>query len=140
MRIYSARGYRAIIKALFGPLTPRTVKQAFVYPPEDEFRRLKFARHICQTYKDKWGWGAKGEFLFRALIRALGIGEFRRLLELQLKPKRGRKEEVQLAERIWKLKAEGKTVPQMRALFESEGKLFSKEAIASYLKTRRRKG
>jgi hypothetical protein len=55
------------------------------------------------------------------------------------KGKPGRKREIELAERIWKLKAEGKTVPEMQAIFKAEGQHFSQEKIASYLKTRRKK-
>ena len=54
------------------------------------------------------------------------------------KGKPGRKPETKLAERILKLKAEGKTVPQMQAIFKSEGEHFSREKIESYLKTRRK--
>jgi hypothetical protein len=50
----------------------------------------------------------------------------------------GRKTEVELAERIWKLHAEGKTVPQIQAILEAEKKSYSREAIAAYLKGRRR--
>jgi hypothetical protein len=54
------------------------------------------------------------------------------------KGKAGRKAEIELAERIWKLKAEGRTVPQMQAIFKAEGQHFSIEKIESYLKTRRK--
>jgi len=54
------------------------------------------------------------------------------------KTKKGRKVETELAERIWKFKAEGKTVPQMQAIFKEEGQHFTREKIESYLKTRRK--
>jgi hypothetical protein len=54
------------------------------------------------------------------------------------KGKSGRKAEGELAERIWKLKAEGRTVHQMQAIFKAEGQHFSREKIESYLKTRRK--
>jgi hypothetical protein len=54
------------------------------------------------------------------------------------KGKPGRKAEIVLADRIWKLKAEGKTVPQIQAIFKAEGQHFSREKIESYLKTRRK--
>lgn len=50
----------------------------------------------------------------------------------------GRKMETELAERIWKLRAEGKTVFQIQEIFRAEGQHRSKEQIESYLKTRRR--
>jgi hypothetical protein len=50
----------------------------------------------------------------------------------------GRKAEIELAERILKLKAEGMTVPQMQAIFKAEGQHYSREKIESYLKTRRK--
>lgn len=51
----------------------------------------------------------------------------------------GRKEEMELARRIWQLKAEGKNVRQIGAIFKAEGQHFSKEKIEAYLKTRRKK-
>jgi hypothetical protein len=54
------------------------------------------------------------------------------------KGKPGRKAEIELADRIWKFKAEGRTVPQMQAIFKAEGQHFSREKIESYLKTRRK--
>jgi hypothetical protein len=54
------------------------------------------------------------------------------------KGKPGRKAEIELAERIWKLQAEGRTVPQMQAIFKAEGQHFSRDKIESYLKTRRK--
>jgi hypothetical protein len=54
------------------------------------------------------------------------------------KGKAGRKAEIELAEHIWKLKAEGRTVPQMQAIFKAEGLHYSREKIESYLKTRRK--
>lgn len=55
------------------------------------------------------------------------------------KGKPGRKPERKLAERIWKLHAEGKSVPEMQRIFRAEGKNYSREAIEAYLKTRRKK-
>jgi len=52
----------------------------------------------------------------------------------------GRKRETQLAERIWQLRDEGNTVPQMQAILQAEGEHCSKEKIEAYLKTRRRPG
>ena len=98
-----------------------------------------FCMFIREHYEDKWGWGASSKYLYRALIRALGLqgreDELMRLAE----PRRGRKEERDLAVRIWSLKAEGKTAPQMKVIFESEGQHYSLEKIESYLKTRRKK-
>jgi hypothetical protein len=54
------------------------------------------------------------------------------------KAKPGRKAETELYRRISQLKAEGKTVPQMQAIFKAEGQHFSREKIESYLKTRRK--
>jgi 3-hydroxy-3-methylglutaryl CoA synthase len=54
--------------------------------------------------------------------------------------KLGRKENAELAERIWKLDAEGKTNLEIKqTLEEEEGKHYSLAGIESYLKTRRRK-
>jgi hypothetical protein len=55
------------------------------------------------------------------------------------KPKQGRRKELVLAERIWRMKAEGKTVPQMKAIFETDGQYFTEDKIKSYLKSRRKK-
>ncbi len=95
--------------------------------------------YVRDGYQDKWGWGAGEEYLYSALIRGLGLEKHKDELIRLAKPKRGRKEERDLATRIWTLKAEGKTVPQIKAIFESEGQYFSIEKVESYLKTRRKK-
>lgn len=76
--------------------------------------------------------------LFQQIYQAACDAHVRHMPGLK-KVKRGRKPETELAELIWKLKAEGKTVPQMQAIFRAEGQHFSAEKIESYLKTRRRK-
>ena len=60
------------------------------------------------------------------------------LLELA-KPKRGRKEQCELFQRILSLKTEGKTSAKIQETLEYEGRSISIEAVESYLKTRRRK-
>lgn len=98
---------------------------------------ILYVLQVRRRYKGHWGEGA--ESLYRALIRALDLeGVEDELVELA-KPKPGRKQERELAERIWRLKAEGKTVPQIRTILASEGTHKSSEAIASYLKARRKK-
>jgi hypothetical protein len=114
-------------------------RQYFICPPRDELRRIMFCLFIRERYNAKWKWGAEAEYLYRALIRGLGLRGLEDSLIQLAKPKRGRKVEAALAMRIWRLKAEGKTTPQMKAIFESEGQYFSLEKIESYLKTRRRK-
>jgi hypothetical protein len=78
-----------------------------------------------------------------ALIRHAYVdaadAQVRYTLGLEIKKRKpGRKVETALAERIWKLKAEGKTVPQIQAIFRAEDQHFSREKIESYLKTRRK--
>jgi len=127
------------LKAFLQGDTRAIEREFFVCPPNDELRRVMFCLFIRNRYKPKWKWGAEAEYLYRALIRGLGLrGLEDSLIELA-KPKRGRKEETALAMRIWSLKAEGKTAPQMKVIFESEGQYFSLEKIESYLKTRRKK-
>lgn len=53
--------------------------------------------------------------------------------------KSGRKTETALAERIWTLRNEGKTVREIQAIFLAEGKTHSLVAIEAYLKKRRKK-
>jgi len=77
--------------------------------------------------------------IYRQLFDDAVAAYFRHRPGLEIKGKPGRKAEIELAERIWKLKAEGKTVPEMQAIFRAEGQHFSKEKIESYLKTRRKK-
>jgi len=103
----------------------------------DEARKFLYLLSVRMNYKGHWGAGA--EYLYRQLIQALGLQELEEGLVELAKPKRGRKEEVELAFRIWDMKAEGKTALQMKAIFESEGQHFSLEKIESYLKTRRKK-
>jgi len=50
----------------------------------------------------------------------------------------GRKPETELAERVGKLRAEGKTSREIQQKLQSEGKNHSLAAIESYLKTRRK--
>ena len=114
-------------------------REVFFSTERDEAKRVLWAMWVRKKYMEKWKWGAGPEFLYRKLIRGLGLhGLEDSLVELD-KPKRGRKEERGLAMRIWELKAEGKTAPQIKAIFKSDGQHFSLEKIESYLKTRRKK-
>jgi hypothetical protein len=124
---------------LSDPFTREILHSLFEGPMHEKSKRLYVLRRIRALYKDKWGWGVGPKFLFRALIEALGLQEDEDEIMRLAQPKRGRKEESDLAIRILGMKAEGKTVPQIRAIFESEGKYFSPEKIESYLKTRRKK-
>jgi hypothetical protein len=56
------------------------------------------------------------------------------------KGKPGRKPNVELAERIWALDAEGKTNLEIREALNTSGEHRSLEAVESYLKKRRRAG
>ena len=94
---------------------------------------------VRNKYTEKWKWGAGPEYLYRKLIRGLGLYGLEDALIQLAKSKRGRKEERDFAARIWSLKAEGKTVPQIMAIFASEGQHCTDEKIKSYLKTRRKK-
>lgn len=87
-----------------------------------------------------WSWGAGAEYLYRALIQALGFGMQEEEVLIKLaKPKPGRKQERELAKRIWELTAEGKTARQIKRIFEAEGQHFSLEKIESYRKSRRKR-
>lgn len=99
--------------------------------------RMREALRIRSDYKGSWGAGH--QYLYRCLIRALDLWDYEPELLHLAKSKRGRKPERELSERILLLKAEGKTVPQMKAILASEGTHKSPEAIAAYLKTRRKK-
>jgi hypothetical protein len=79
-----------------------------------------------------------GTKLYRDTYHDAVDAYFRHRPGLDKKGKPGRKAEMELAESIWKLKAEGRTVPQMQAIFKAEGQHFSTEKIESYLKTRRK--
>jgi hypothetical protein len=87
----------------------------------------------------KWPWGAGAEYLYRELIRALGLEHMEAELLQEAKSKPGRKEERELFLRIMSLRLEGKTAPQIRSQLEQEGRPMSIEGVESYLKTRRRK-
>ena len=114
-------------------------REVFLCPEKDELRRILFAMFVRQQYKDKWKWGSGAEYLYRKLIRVLGLHGLEDSLIKLDKAKPGRKKQLVLEARIWGMKAEGKTVPQMKAIFQSEGQYFSPEKIESYLKTRRKK-
>lgn len=104
------------------------------------WRKLIYALRVRTDYgKHGKSWGAGQNFLYRQFIFALGLEAYeKRLMEL-VQPKPGRKVERELAERIWQLKAEGKTVPQIHAILQTQGYVLTKEAVAEYLKTRRNK-
>jgi hypothetical protein len=127
------------LKAFLQRDTKAIEREVFLCPKEDELRRVMFALFVRQQYGDKWKWGEGAQYLYRQLVRGLGLYGLEDALMRLAKPKRGRREESDLALRIWRLKADGKTVPQMKAIFESEGQFFSEERIKSYLKTRRKK-
>jgi len=106
----------------------------------DYFSKLSTAMRVRLEFDDKWHWGASAEYLYRALIKALGLDENdeEELLRLA-KPKPGRKVERELAATIYSLKEQCKTVPEIRQILAAqEQKHLSIEAIAAYLKTRRR--
>jgi len=99
------------------------------------FESVRKALNVRQEYKEEWPWGAAAQYLYRALIQALGCDEDeeKELLSLA-KRKPGRKEERETARRILALREEGKSVPEIQRVLETEGKFRSKEAVASYLK------
>lgn len=103
------------------------------------FSKRYTAIRVRLEFDDKWHWGASAEYLYRALIKALGLDENdeEELLRLA-KPKPGRKEERELAGRIYSLKEQCKTVREIQQILAEERKHLSIEAIAAYLKTRRR--
>lgn len=125
--------YESVFDALTKPVVLAALDRV------EEAKKLIHILRVRVNYKDGWRWGAGAEYLYRELIRALGLQELEEALVALAKPRRGRREERELASRIWTLKAEGKTVPQIRSIFESEGQYFSAEKIESYLKTRRKK-
>jgi hypothetical protein len=127
------------LKAFLAGDSKAIAREVFLCPEGDELRRIMFALFVRQNYGNRRRWGSAEEYLYRALIRGLGLDGLEDTLVALAKPKRGRKQEVALATRIWTLKAEGKTAPQMKAIFESEGQYFSLEKVESYLKTRRKK-
>jgi uncharacterized protein (UPF0335 family) len=73
------------------------------------------------------------------LIRAYNLQDREDELVQLAKNRPGRKVKRDLAERIWRLRHDGKNVRQIKAIFEAEGQHLSEEAIKSYLKTRRKK-
>jgi len=102
--------------------------------------KVKKALRVRHEFKDKWPWGAAAEYLYRALIQALGLDEDEEEELLRLaKPKPGRKEERELAARILSLRAEGKTVSDILRAFEKENDHITRDGIESYLKTRRKR-
>ena len=114
-------------------------REVFFCSQSDEPRRVLWAMWVRNKYMEKWKWGAGPEFLYRKLIRGLGLHWLEDSLIKLDKPKQGRRKELVLAERIWRMKAEGKTVPQMKAIFETDGQYFTEDKIKSYLKSRRKK-
>jgi hypothetical protein len=127
------------LKALLKQDAEAIEREVFFCPQNDELRRVLWAMWVRKKYMEKWKWGAGPEFLYRSLIRGLGLRGLEDELSKLDKAKPGRRKEIVLAVRIWGMKAEGKTAVQMKAIFESEGQHFSLEKIESYLKTRRKK-
>ena len=102
------------------------------------FSKVSKAIKVRLKYKKEWPWGAAAEYLYGALIHALGLVEEEEELLQLAKRRPGRKEERELAAQIYSLRAEGKTVPQIRRILAKKGKNCSCEAIESYLKSRRK--
>jgi hypothetical protein len=125
--------YETVLETLTEPVVLKALDKV------EEANKLIHAIRVRVNYKDGWRWGPGAEYLYRELIRALGLEELEEGLVSLAKPRRGRKQERELASRIWTLKSEGKTVPQIKSIFESEDQYFSAEKIESYLKTRRKK-
>jgi hypothetical protein len=103
---------------------------------EENLRLLHVARVRVQF---KWPWGAGAEFLYRELIRALGLEQSEDVLVRLAKSKPGRKEQRELYLKILSLKNEGKTARQIQAQLEHSDRRISLEGVESYLKTRRKK-
>ncbi|MHB8654678.1 MAG: hypothetical protein ACYDA9_12460 [Terriglobia bacterium] len=125
------------LSSLMRPTTFEKVREILKNPKYQEISKLAHAARVRQFYK--WSWGAGAEYLYRELIRALSLKHHEEELMRLAKPKPGRRLERELAERIWSLRAEGRTVRQIQAELERDGRSISKEAVESYLKTRRRK-
>jgi hypothetical protein len=102
----------------------------------DYYSKYFYALNVRHRFRWKWSVGA--QYLYRTLICALGLDQDESTLLRLAKPKPGRKQESALARRIYQLKAEGKNVPQIQRILENEGEFRSREAVASYLKTRRK--
>jgi hypothetical protein len=99
--------------------------------------RVAEAIHIRRNYKGRWGtWPA---YMYRCLIRALGLWEYESELLRLAEPKRGRKQNRDLAERVLRLYGEGKNTSQIQAVLKADGKELTTEAIREYRKARRRK-
>lgn len=135
MTTENTHGYNALADLLRGTrkITSEDLRQMA------HFKKVKRAITVRLEYKEKWCWGAAAEYLYRALIQALGLGEDEEELLRLARPRPGRREERELAERIYSLKAEGKTVSEIQRVFERESQHYSREKIESYLKTRRRR-
>jgi hypothetical protein len=102
----------------------------------DHFLKVSYVQGIRRKFK--WHWNAGAEYLYVALIRALDLSDDEEKLLRLAKPKLGRKKKQKLAARIWALNSEGFNVPRIAAILEAQGEHLSKEAVASYLKTRRK--
>jgi hypothetical protein len=85
-----------------------------------------------------WSWGAPAEYLYRELIRTLGLAEYEKPLLQRAKSKPGRKSNDTLFERVQALTDKGRTVKEIQKTLEDEGLHYSDEAIAAYRKRRRK--
>jgi hypothetical protein len=132
-----ARELQGRYKTFLDTLTKPIVLQAI--GKLEEVKKLIYALQVRMNYKDSWVWGASAEYLYREFIRGIGLENWEEALIYLAKSRPGRREERELAGKIWALKAEGRTVPKIVSMFQSEGKNYSEETIKSYLKTRRRK-
>jgi hypothetical protein len=110
-----------------------------------EYTNYRYLLSVREYYeRSGWKWGAPAEFLFSCLMEALDLGErdlgqLKSSILAQVRPKRGRKANTELAARIlWEREHEQKTVPEIQATLAAEKQNLSKEAIEAYLKTRRK--
>jgi hypothetical protein len=99
------------------------------------FQYLMAVGERYHTVARKWNPGA--DFLFRCLIHALDLEDHENFILRAAKPKRGRRSNTDLAERIQWEKSQGKTAKQIAATLKAAGTNLSVQGVQSYSKGRR---
>jgi len=94
---------------------------------------------VRRNYKSVWRWGAGANYLFRELVHAYDLDDHEAFLMSLARPKSGRKRKDDLACLISRLNQAGLNVPKIAITLELVHNIhMSEEAVAAYLKKRRR--
>jgi hypothetical protein len=122
-------------------LLPSSKRNSETFERTVEQGNFQYLMAVGERYRLEGGkWNAASRFLFRCLIDALDLAAHESLIQGAVTPKRGRRKNTDLAERISYEKEKGNSISQIEKTLKSGGmnQDLTREAIKDYLKPRRR--